>query len=368
MKANLWNSLETLSTEAALLVEWQDALGEDFPSARVFLRPTQQQAESYPCQQPNVCGCRHRVGFESEDDVSALCDCDEAGCETISLRATDLIIHSLNGDMLAAAIRQAFQFDELANVQCEESRSRLVGRFGVRLSRVLFYVPISEGGLLKEIDRLCAEFPDPFVLLTPTSQFCTPIVQRALRRQGCAQMALCGVLRLAAPRILELVPEAKGAVDAFFNDFGKQVAQGKPLELAVGRVEAKLDAIAKQANQVGTEKENNSENVARHALALIKKLDAESRLKKPSLVTVFHLYCVNEMSATQIAKKCGCSKTAVVERLQILSQKIGMPAGRLRQHSAHFERIEEEMSDWRAKRVDRHDMADGTMEDSDEAP
>ena len=349
-------------------MEWEKELGADFQPAQAFLRPTQQQVESYPCAHPNSCGCRHRVVFESPEEVSAVCDCEEGGCEPFFLGTNNLTIYALDSTIFAAAIRRAFHFDEIETARLEEGRSRIVGAWGIRRSRVFFNVPISENGLLKEIDRLCAAFPDPFVLLTPTSHFCVPIVQRALRRQGCAQMALCGVLRLAAPGILELMPGAEGAVDAFFTDFGKQVAQGKPLELAIGRVEAKLDAIAKQANQAGTEKDIGSENVARHALALIKKLDAGSRLKKPSLVTVFHLYCVNEMSATQIARKCGCSKTAVVERLQILSQKIGMPAGRLRRHSAQFERIEEEMSDWRAKRIDRHDLADSAMEDSNEAP
>jgi hypothetical protein len=41
MRPNLWNSLEILSTEAALLVEWQRAMGEDFEAALQFLRPTQ---------------------------------------------------------------------------------------------------------------------------------------------------------------------------------------------------------------------------------------------------------------------------------------------------------------------------------------
>jgi hypothetical protein len=61
MKSNLWHSLEILSTQAALLKEWQEELGKDFEAARPFLRPTQQQAESYPCSHANACGCRHRV-------------------------------------------------------------------------------------------------------------------------------------------------------------------------------------------------------------------------------------------------------------------------------------------------------------------
>ncbi len=54
----------------------------------------------------------------------------------------------------------------------------------------------------------------------------------------------------------------------------KSHKEGRLEAAAIGRVEAKLDAIAKKAREVETEKDNSSENVARHALALIKSLDA----------------------------------------------------------------------------------------------
>jgi hypothetical protein len=366
MKANLWNSLEALSTQAALLTEWERELGDDFAASRMFLQPTQQQAESYPCSHPISCGCRHRVIFESPDDVSAVCDCAEGGCEPFFLGACNLIIHALDKIKLAAAIRQAFQLDEIQSGGFQEVRSCLVGGWGVRRSRVFFYVPISESGLLKEIDRLCAAMPDPFVLLTLTSLFCTPMVQRALRRQGAAQIALADVVKLTAPGVLELIPTAKIAVDAFFGDFGKQVAQGKPLQLAIARVEAKLDAIAKSRNQTRTDDESLPEEVARQAVAMVKQLDTTNRLKKPSILTVFRLYCINEMSATEIAAQCGCSKASIMKRLKILSLKTGTPAARLRRYSAQFERMEAEMGDWRAKRIHRQRMAEGEADDDAE--
>ena len=88
--ANLWHSLEILSTQAALLMEWQQELEDDFAAARVFLQPTSQQAGSYPCSHAISCGCRHSVIFESPDDVSAVCDCEEGGCDPIFLPEHDL--------------------------------------------------------------------------------------------------------------------------------------------------------------------------------------------------------------------------------------------------------------------------------------
>jgi hypothetical protein len=363
VKANLWNSLEVLSTQAALLMEWEQELGDDFSAARVFLRPTQQQAGSYPCAYPISCGCRHRVVFDSPEDVSAVCDCDEGGCDPMLLRPSDLIVYALDGSMLAAAIRRAFGFDEIHSGGFEGLRSYLVGGWGIRRSHVFFNVPISENGLLKEIDRLCAAVPDPFVLLTPTSRFCTPMVQRALRRQGCAQMALGGVLKLITPGVLELVPDAKGAVDVFFGGFGRHVAQGKPLELAIGRVEAKLDAIAR--SRMGQQTEAVSEDAARQALEIVRKLDAGDRIKKPSLLTVFRHYCVNGMSAGQIAIRLGCSKAVVMKRLKVLAEKTGIPAAQLRTYSAQFEQIEEGLSDSRARRIDRWKLAHDEKDDEE---
>jgi hypothetical protein len=363
MKAGLWSSLEILSTQAALLLEWQQALEDEFTGARAFLRPTQQQSESYPCVHPVSCGCRHRVVFETPDEISAICDCEEAGCDPILLRAEDLIVYALNGEMVATAVREALQFDESERGDVGESRSCLIGTWGVRRSRVFFYVPLSENGLLNEIDRLCLVSSEPFILLTPTSRFCTPMVQRALRRHGSAQMGLAGVVALTEPGQLELTPSAKPIVKALLGDFGKRIAEGTPLERAIHRVEKKLNTIAK--NRAPSESAAISEDVARQALEIVKKLDTGRPMKKPSLLTVFRLYCINEMSAAQIAGQCGCSKGTVIDRLNVLANRVGMPLAQLRTYSPQFERTEKEIDDWRARRIDRQDLAHGS-EDDDE--
>lgn len=364
MKAGLWSSLEILSTRAALLVEWRQALGIEFAAARAFLRPTQQQSESYPCAHPISCCCRHRVVFETPDEVSAICDCEEAGCDPILLRTEDLIVYALNGEMVATAVRRALQFDESESRDVGESGSCLAGTWGVRRSRVFFYVPLSENGLLNEIDRLCVVSPEPFILLTPTSRFCTPMIQRALRRQGNAQLALSGVLALTPDGQLELIPSAKPIVEALLGDFGKHITEGTPLERAIHRVEEKLNAIAK--NRAPSESAAISEDVARQALEIVKKLDTGRPMKKPSLLTVFRLYCINEMSAAQIADQCGCSKGTVIDRLNVLAKRVGMPLAQLRTYSPQFERTEGEIGDWRARRIDRRDLAHGEEDDGGE--
>ncbi len=261
--------------------------------------------------------------------------------------------------MLASAIRQAFRIDESKNGGFEEVRSHLVGRWGLRSSCVFFYAPSGENSLLKEIDRLCAAVPTPFILMTPTPRFCTPMVLRALSRHGSLPMALAELLRFTAPGLLELKPDAEVTVEAMLTDFGKRITAGKPLELAIARVEEKLNALAKSRNQARDESDEIPEEVARQALALVKQLDTSDRLEKPSVLTVFRLYCINEMSAAQIARQYGCSKSAIMKRLKILSLKTGTSAEKLRRYSAQFERMEAEMSDSRAKRIHRQSIAHG---------
>jgi len=366
VKPNLWNSLESLSIQAALFVEWEQAMGEDFAKAREFLCPTQEQAGSYPCRRPVPCGCRHRVIFDSPEDVSAVCDCDGEGCERLILRAEDLIVYALKAGMLAEAIRRAFAFDGSGAAGFGELRSWLVGSWGARHSPVFFYVPIRESGVLAEVEQVCAAAPDPFILLTPTKRFCTPLVQRALRRHGCTHLALAGIVALTAPGHLEILRSEKQSVDLVLGEFGKRVPEGKALERAMARVEAKLDSIAKRTLQARPESEGMSENVARQAFELVRKLDEGHATRGPSLLTVFRLYCMNELSAERIARQCGCSKATVINRLRVLAKKTGVSPERLRRYSAQFETMEEDMTDWRAKRIHRQGLARGD-EGGDEA-
>jgi hypothetical protein len=109
-----------------------------------------------------------------------------------------------------------------------------------------------------------------------------------------------------------------------------------------------------------------TENVARQAFELVRKLDEGHTARGPSLLTVFRLYCMNEMSAERIARQCGCSKATVINRLRVLAEKTGVSPERLRRYSAQFERMEEDLTDWRAKRIHRQGLTGGD-EGGDEA-
>ena len=61
--------------------------------------------------------------------------------------------------------------------------------------------------------------------------------------------------------------------------------------------------------------------VAFLALALLEKLDTGRRRPPPSLAKVFRLYCIECLSAAQVARRCRCSKGAVIRRLNLIRKK-----------------------------------------------
>jgi len=105
-------------------------------------------------------------------------------------------------------------------------------------------------------------------------------------------------------------------------------------------------------------KEQLDEDTARRAFALIQQLDSQSRMRSPSVLTVFRLYCMEELTAAQIARKCRCGKTTIIDRLNLIRQKTGAAPAKLRALSAHFNTIEADLADPRAQRIHRKNLID----------
>src|SRR3954463_5977074 len=73
-----------------------------------------------------------------------------------------------------------------------------------------------------------------------------------------------------------------------------------------------------------------SDSVARAAFALLEKLDSGRRRPSPSVPKVFRLYCIETLSAAEVARKCRCSKAAVIRRLNLIREKTGLCPAALR--------------------------------------
>ncbi len=100
------------------------------------------------------------------------------------------------------------------------------------------------------------------------------------------------------------------------------------------------------------ESENN-EDMPRQVFGVVKALECEQPCKWPTVFAVFSMYCKEELSAGQFARKCHCSNATIISRLKLLRLRLGCHPARLRRYSAHFERMEESLSDPRARRLYR---------------
>jgi hypothetical protein len=169
---------------------------------------------------------------------------------------------------------------------------------------------------------LVARLRQPFILFAPTTAHLDAFSQEMLNRDGAAFFALETHLRL--------------------NERGSLLAAQPPGELF---------------QRFNPEpKEPLAEDVARRTFELIKELETASPAKGLSIMKVFRLYCVDALSAEQIARRCKSSKTTVLRRLQAVHTRTGIPPERLRHLCSHYEKLPRPVHDDRAREIYAGDM------------
>jgi DNA-directed RNA polymerase specialized sigma24 family protein len=100
------------------------------------------------------------------------------------------------------------------------------------------------------------------------------------------------------------------------------------------------------------------EDVARQAFRLLQQLDSEQIVKPPTVLAVFRLYCMEELTAEQVAGRCGCSKGTVINRLKLIREKTKMEPDELRRFSRQFDKIEDDIRESKATHIHRKRMID----------
>ena len=305
---------------------WGSGLVDDSTSfRRAFLRNTARLVESYPC--PSHCGCFHRVIRHEDGSVLAVCQCDPCKCRNIDLTLADITALELNLPQFGAALCKAFglerKFVDLA-LPCTTQ----IGSWSSTPVPVILTIQWEDGQLPLIIAELALRLKVPFILFAPTSAHVDAHCQELLTDAGAAFFAL--------------------DAHVLVTDHGTLQARTLPGELF-----SRLMPVAQEA--VG-------HDVARRAFTLIDQLDSDSLPKPPTVITVFRLYCIRELSSEQVANRCHCCKTSVIRRLKIIRAKTGMNPRDLRRFSSHLSKIDAELSDARATRIDRNPMANGDDE------
>lgn len=311
-----WHALEGTRCLQQPAAVWEQRLGRWFTSFRsAFLQPGPGLAGSYPC--PRDCGCAHEIVPEGPGVFAAVCRCERWNCDTFPLTAEHLTLWELSWGRLGRALCAGFGL-EARPAEVPLRATRQIGSWSVAAVPVLLTLPAEALGLRRVIAELSARLRRPYILLAPTS--------RHLTASG-----------------LELLADA----GAGFFDLASHVALTgagalQPLKTP-GELFSKFTPEPAEADR----------SVVERAFALVKALQPERPLREPSVVTTFSLYCLEGMSVSRIARRFGCSRGTVLNRLELIRRRTRTDPNRFRQLSPQFARMEEELSDSRARSIYR---------------
>lgn len=327
--SRLWPALEDLPGAAAVESVWHRRIGDDFATLRGRLMQTRgTPARSFPC--PRECGCAHEVVRHSDGRIVAVCRCEPWNCEDLALSEADLVIHQPNWAKLCRGLAGAMGFDAKPG-SFKLQGTMEIGTFSSAAVPVVLTVQHSRSEFQRVVAVVAALLRDPFILLAPTSRFVDAHCKELLA--GCR---------------------------AGFFDLESHISL-----TAQGNLQARKRAAELFARFMPESQEPVAEDVARRAFQLIEQLDSEQVIKPPSVVAVFRLYCMQELTAERVARKCGCAKGTVINRLKMIREKTGMDPDELRRFSSQFDQIEEDIRDSKAAYIQRKRLIDDSQDAED---
>ncbi len=97
----------------------------------------------------------------------------------------------------------------------------------------------------------------------------------------------------------------------------------------------------------------DDEQMIRNAIALVKAADSEQGARKVTLYMVTRLFCFDSLNPGRVARRCGCARSTIYERLAELHQKLGRDPAEFRPYASQFESMKNSLSDPRAKSIYR---------------
>lgn len=352
VRVEFWRGLERMRGDGGVIREWQRAGGGAFELLQPFLRASGRRAGSIPCPAPVACACRHEVRESERLGLVAACQCARWDCGDFPLAREEALVWSLDRGTLGRAVAAALELERTRPETGSNAALFELGRSRVR-SLPLFLGLGAPPVLAQEVLELAARRPEPFLLLTP-GEAKDELLDRALRQSAGAQASLCAWCCPEPGGFLR----CDGAGKEFIRRQLASLAQAGSSDRAFELVRREIAALRGDLAAARSPAEPLPEDAARQAFALVKALDSETGIRRGSVYTVFRLYCLEGLSAEQVAKRCGCSKGTVINRLRRIERQTGLKPDRLRVHSGQFEAIEESLSDSRARRIHRRGALD----------
>jgi len=267
-KGDFWRGLESISSGAALMPDWQWAFGTATDVVRPFLRPTGKVAASFPCPARPACECRHEVR-ETGFGLVAVCLCGPGECDSFVIQPQDVVIYGLDREGLAAALRGALGFGEAPAAPYSTVRVQEIGVGPVRTP--VYFSCAGEEALLRELERLFAVRDGPLILLTPTGWACSQEVESALRRVGGAHVSLSAFVNVDAGGF-----KVKAGSEGMWTEFERRAASLRDDGGTLRSIHREIAAVRSEVVELRSAKQQLEKMLAEGLFAFTRKVDAAS--------------------------------------------------------------------------------------------
>jgi predicted DNA-binding protein YlxM (UPF0122 family) len=96
---------------------------------------------------------------------------------------------------------------------------------------------------------------------------------------------------------------------------------------------------------------NETIGLAGKVFELLTALDPGGRIRKAPPIKVFNLYYRQGLQPGEIARKCGCDRSVVFDRLKAIKKHLPWTPEQLREVSSQVEAMEDAVRDSRAKDI-----------------
>lgn len=309
-----WSCLETLPGLIALPRVWRARLGEMFEQVKaLILQDNPTLAQLLPC--PRGCGLAHEIVCRPDGSLVATCCGDPNRPHEIPLTSAEIMPLEVSWSKLRHVLCEALGLhDKPATLPLPNTIQ--IGAWTADGVPAILTIQVCRATFRRVVAELVARLQGPFILLAPTSGHFDAPCQ-------------------------ELLAHAR----AGFFPLETTVLLGENGRLRPVKPPGELFA------QFTPQPRETDEEVARRAFALVRALDTERPMKPPTLLTVFRLYCMGEMSAAAIGQRFGCSKAAVLSRLNLIRERTGARPENLRRLCVWLDKIAEGASDPRASHI-----------------
>jgi hypothetical protein len=318
-----WSALEAIAGPCAVTAIWREHLGDTYDAfAPAYLKPLPETVRSFPC--PSECGCWHRVQPGDNGTFIGHCRCRNSTCAPLTITRLDVTPFELKRLKLARELCRALHIDSKPS-EFPFYNTLQIGSWSADNVPALFTIQGERQALRALISEAAIRFQKPYILLAPTASSLDGQSQQLLANAKAAFFALDTTVILAEDGTIHSI-KAPGDLFAQF--------------------------IPKPGQFPG-------ESTAFETLALARALNAQHPYRKAPLITVFLLRAEGR-TVEQIATACDCVRSVVFTRLKFLRQKLGRDPLDFLQYSPQFERIEESLSDPKARKTYRKGATHGS--------